>query len=202
MRSNVMYTIFDCEDAQKRIKSKTQSDFVKGIFGNIDPLKCLQDDMCLDKVMESKLVSKIGQNAIETYLGGDHWDEEGYTSRSDAVLHRAFFPERGYVNIGLLEHDEDSMLLFKCFLPSYFRPSLNVLDSVHSKSSSLANKIPAEVNPYAKFEERFAKTCREEDALYANISAIHSILVSKVKADPSLCRKVPDDTKCKVGSHI
>lgn len=203
MRSTLLYSIFDSGDSRKRNESNTQAAFVEDLFGKrIDPIQCLQDNACIDKFLHR--VSQVyGQNFDTLYtngtayfLGGDRLKEEGYTGAKKAVLERAFAPTSksvgGYIAVGLLEAHEDSMLLFKCLLPSFFRQSVDVLGNIHSNENDALNPEGLK-HPYAKLEARLQDKCSSEDSLYSHIMAIHRLLVSKIKADPSLCRKPPRD---------
>lgn len=200
MRSNLLYAVFASHDAHERIKTGTQAAYVEDMFGKgVDPGQCLQDDACIEKMLQSDRFSEFlyfsRSNAIENYLGGVHWKDQGFGSAKEAVRERVFAPKMGpggYIAVGLLEAEEDSMLLFQCLLPSFFRQRLGVLGNVRSNENDPLT-IEGVEHPYEKLEARFEieQYCLDEDSLYRKIESIHRLLASKVKADPSLCRKRP-----------
>jgi hypothetical protein len=130
LRSTALYAMFDCEAANTRRRQGTQMDYLASIFGrNVTPVACLQSETCLSEVFHHKAFRPYSASVNALYLGGDDWHSLAPT-KLDAACARLFLPSIGFLAVGMVEREVESLEIFKCLLPSYFRQDMTLLTSL------------------------------------------------------------------------
>lgn len=189
LRSTALYAMFDCEAANTRRRQGTQMDYLASIFGrNVTPVACLQSETCLSEVFHHKAFRPYSASVNALYLGGDDWHNLAPT-KLDAACARLFRPSIGFLAVGMVEREVESLEIFKCLLPSYFRQDMTLLTSLHAKASSLSQQ------QFPLLDRMYAPLCQREDDVYDRALALHDELLFRIRKDPSLCRLQPPSVR-------